>query len=804
MERRFVLFLVLSFALLFGHMTLRGWLNGPRQQGPPQDGPEAEQPGPPEGGKPPEGQPEKPEPNAAAEKPPKPEAAPEEQPGPPPPVAGKAIARQFGTLGSADPDSPYRMLVAWDNKGAVLGRIELSSPRYSDLEDRSGYLGHLMIDRSAIGKNTRGKGCPVQIVGPGTPAAEAGLEAGDLITALDEETIGGVEDLRRVLRTTRPKRSVTLKLLRAGREIACEATLKRRPLEVIRPEADDSRSFPLTLYQITGADIEDVSLADGDQDGSLEIGEELPGLDLRSGNWEVREADRQHVVFGRVLPKWNLEIVKSYRLEEVPDESIQDPDYKAYHLLLDVSIRNLGESERSVAYQLDGPTGLPAEGAWYAHKISRSWGGIGLRDVVVAWDGSDPKLVGCSKIARDDVDGLPWRDHAIDYIGVDAQYFSCVLLPQRDDGSVRLPPTEDPTELWFAQSQPLRVGTVDEKRLNVTNTSCRLVSQIYRLAPAADRDDTLSHRFVVFAGPKKPSLLAQYDGLGELVYYGWFGAIARPMSGLLHFFYGIVHNYGLAILMLTVLVRGLMFPLSRKQALGARKMQELQPEIKRLQEKYKNDMEGRTKAQQELFRKHNYNPFSGCLVLFVQFPVFIALYRSLMVDIELRQAPLLWEGLRWCSNLSAPDMLFDWSGFMPAFITSGRGFLGLGPYFNILPVLTVVLFIMQQKMFMPPATDEKVAQQQKIMQYMMIFIGLMFFKVASGLCVYFIASSLWGLAERKFLPKSTPVASSVKPATRADAKAREKARAKPAVPAQSPSNGDGVAARRKKAKRGKR
>jgi YidC/Oxa1 family membrane protein insertase len=260
-----------------------------------------------------------------------------------------------------------------------------------------------------------------------------------------------------------------------------------------------------------------------------------------------------------------------------------------------------------------------------------------------------------------------------------------------------------------------------------------------------------------------------------------------------------VRNYGLAILMLTVLVRGCMFPLSRKQALGAQKMQELQPEIRRIQEKYKNDMEGRTKAQQELFRKHNYNPFSGCLVLFVQLPIFVALYRSLMVDIELRQAPLLSQGIRWCSNLAAPDMLFDWSGFMPGFLLGW-----LGPYFNLLPILTVVLFIVQQKMFMPPAVDEKAAQQQKMMQYMMVFIGVMFFKVASGLCIYFIASSLWGLAERKLLPKTSSASSVAQPGSRAEAKARDKPPAKPTL-RQALFGRDGTAApgKKRKTRRGK-
>jgi YidC/Oxa1 family membrane protein insertase len=154
--------------------------------------------------------------------------------------------------------------------------------------------------------------------------------------------------------------------------------------------------------------------------------------------------------------------------------------------------------------------------------------------------------------------------------------------------------------------------------------------------------------------------------------------------------------------------------------------------------------------------------------------VFLGLYRALMVSIELRDAPLITNSIRWCSNLAAPDMLYNWSWFMPPFVSTGmNGIFSLGPYFNLLPILTIVLFIGQQKIMMPPAVDEQAAMQQKIMQYMMIFMGLMFFKVASGLCIYFIASSLWGLAERKFLPKPPPPPGS-EPETRAEAKARDK------------------------------
>ncbi|MEC7109861.1 MAG: membrane protein insertase YidC, partial [Planctomycetota bacterium] len=212
-----------------------------------------------------------------------------------------------------------------------------------------------------------------------------------------------------------------------------------------------------------------------------------------------------------------------------------------------------------------------------------------------------------------------------------------------------------------------------------------------------------------------------------------------------------VGNYGIAIIMLTILVRAAMIPISRKAALNAQMMQHLQPEMKRLNEQYKNDMEKRAQAQRELFRRYNYNPAGGCLLMFVQLPIFLGLYRGLNVDIALRGQPLI-PGIQWCSNLAGPDRLFVWESWLP-FLTAKTGFLG--PYFNILPIITVILFLIQQKLFMPPAVDEQTRMTQKMMTYMMVFMGVMFFRVPSGLCIYFITSSTWGIIERKLLPKPT-------------------------------------------------
>src|SRR4029079_1785666 len=184
------------------------------------------------------------------------------------------------------------------------------------------------------------------------------------------------------------------------------------------------------------------------------------------------------------------------------------------------------------------------------------------------------------------------------------------------------------------------------------------------------------------------------------------------------------------------------------------RMQALKPEVERITEKYKTDMQKRSQATQELYRKHKINPLGGCLPMLLQCPVFIGLYRALMIDVELRNSPLLGHAIRWCSNLAAPDMLLDWSPIMPDTANRGLGLLGLGPYLNVLPLVTVSLFLVTQKMTMPPPANEQAEMQQKMMKYMTMFMGLLFYKVASGLCLYFIASSLWGIAERKLLPKA--------------------------------------------------
>src|SRR5262249_32656437 len=162
------------------------------------------------------------------------------------------------------------------------------------------------------------------------------------------------------------------------------------------------------------------------------------------------------------------------------------------------------------------------------------------------------------------------------------------------------------------------------------------------------------------------------------------------------------------------------------------------PEIKKLQEKYKGDRQALAVEQMALYRKHGVHPLGSCWIVLLQMPVFLGLYYALQESIHFRLASFL-----WIKNLAAPDMLFWWTENIPLISSPDAqgtllGFLYLGPFFNLLPVVAVALMIVQQKYLMPPPTDEQQEMQQKMMKYMMIVFGVMFYRVASGLCVYFI------------------------------------------------------------------
>jgi YidC/Oxa1 family membrane protein insertase len=701
-----------------------------------------------------------------------------------------AVPRQRFTLGSLDPNSGYSMLVTFDNRGAAIERIEFSD-HYHDLDDKSGYLGHLALTDAS--RNDGGPGARINIVGPGTPAAIAGLRPGDIIRQINGAAVSQAADVGEyLLGNTRFGDEVSITVRRTvgtqTEDVAVTVKTIRRPLELIRPESNHGAlaidGSPLTdpvgppSYRMTLAQVGETAIAAR----SREI-EALPSL--YDAVWEasVDEAAGQ-ITFTTALSREeladvdsdaSLAITKTFQLARKAEGAAQSP----YHLAFEVAIKNEGNSAEQVAYRLEGPNGLPLEGWWYNTKVHPGWwAGAGARDVAVYGQGhnliGNPLLVSHSA-AELKKNNPPTYDlfvgmkdaRDLGYVAVDAQYFASALLP----GNVL--DRENGRATFAAQSafaMPLNL-LQDRKWAKTTNVSFMVDSPVHEIGPG----ETLRSDYVIFAGPKHPDVLAAYQ-LDPLIEYGWFGWVAKPLRFILEKLYYVVKNFGVAIILLTVMVRLCLLPLGIRQARSAAKMQELQPEMAKIKEKYKDDMEKQAVAQRELFAKHGFNPLGGCLLMVFQLPIFIGLYRCLATDIDLREASLI-PGIDWASNLAAPDQLFRWKEFVFSAIgDEAHGWLG--PFFNVLPLITVALFMVQQKLFAPPAVTEEAKMQQKVMNFMTIFMGVLFYKVPAGLCIYFITSSLWGIAERKFLVKSKPKTDAAPPEPPVAEKKVEKAETK--------------------------
>lgn len=658
------------------------------------------------------------------------------------------------TIGSIDPLSGYSLLVTFTNRGAAIERIELSDPTYRDLEDRTAYIGHLGLEPAD-------RGVRVTCVGNGTPAAVAGIQVGDIITSVGDEPTGNNEAFELARQKFQYGDSLPVTILRDGSSTTLSLASIRRPLEVVRPEQLPNGQNKLQQYSYLMT-LNRIAQRTANY-GEDEIAK-LPSL--LNGYWfsnVTSENGRSVVEFRFPLTASDLkdigvdgelEVVKRFSLGPLPPAGDQNEpqDPRTYHFDFDLEFQNKSENNLELGYRIDGPTGLPLEGWWYSYKTHpTSFAGAGMRDVI--WrpaDGShqfytNPMVTKQLKKWQKNKDENPRNLIIVDnelpqklhYAGVDAQYFTSALLAKS---------SPDAASIILDHLDARALSDVDELRSSRTPITFRADTSTVMVAA----QKSLTHEFEIFAGPKHPDVLTHYD-LDECIVYGWFSAPAKFMGWLLHGFHYIVGSYGIAIILLTILVRACMFPIGRQQAMNAKKMQELTPEIKKIKERYPNDTEKQAKAQQELFRKHNYNPVAGCLPMFLQLPIFIGLYRALSVDIELRQTPLI-PGIEWSSNLASPDMLFRWDSLIP--FEPLTGFAGyLGPYFNLLPVISTGFFLVHQQLFTPPPTDEQQEMQQKVMKFMMLFMLVLFFKVPAGLCIYFITSSAWALTERLLLPK---------------------------------------------------
>lgn len=242
--------------------------------------------------------------------------------------------------------------------------------------------------------------------------------------------------------------------------------------------------------------------------------------------------------------------------------------------------------------------------------------------------------------------------------------------------------------------------------------------------------------YTLYMGPKKLTMLqAAGHDLSRAVDYGWLTVIAQPMLWLLNFFHSFTHNYGVAIILLTIVIKAVFWPVTQKGMKSMKNMQKLQPKITKLREKFKKDPAAMNREMMNLYKTYKVNPMGGCLPMVIQIPFFFALYRVLMQAIELRHAPFM----LWINDLSMPDRL--WLGFDI-------------PWLHGLPVLTLLMgasMFLQQKMTPTPTADPT---QLRIMQWLPIIFTFMFINFASGLVLYWFINNLLTMLQQYLINRS--------------------------------------------------
>jgi YidC/Oxa1 family membrane protein insertase len=249
----------------------------------------------------------------------------------------------------------------------------------------------------------------------------------------------------------------------------------------------------------------------------------------------------------------------------------------------------------------------------------------------------------------------------------------------------------------------------------------------------------LQYNYQVYFGPKKMAdLIEAGHDLERVVNFGWFDKLAKPALFLLNFFYGYVGNYGISIILVTILIKLLFWPIAQKGLKSMKNMQKIQPKMAKLKEKYKNDKTRLNEEMMILYKTYKVNPVGGCLPMVLQIPVFFALYKVLLQAIELRHAPFM----LWITDLSAPDRLM----------------IGLDiPYLGGIPVLTLLMgasMFLQQKMT-PTPVDKT---QAKIMMFLPVIFTFMFLNFASGLVLYWFINNLLSIVQQHIINKQAAAA----------------------------------------------
>ena len=484
--------------------------------------------------------------------------------------------------------------------------------------------------------------------------------------------------------------------------------------------------------------------------------------------YKEEESSESNIVFEGNLHPW-LKVRKTISV---------DPG--AYNFDVELEFTNLTDSDLEFSYRVRGAAGIERETlqnrsiatavGWSKQGKDKASHLAAAKIVKIEDQAENADQRGDPQKRDDELEALRNKSTSIRWAGTVSQYFVVLTKPGHHDRieSVESRSIVD-TDMLEGRGR-WQFGTIPPKQERVRaqlarSNACAVIH--YKAVKLAPRG-TASRTYKFVSAPKLDKVLERYgDGMTKAIRFGVFPSVSRLLLAILKFFHWIIPNYGIAILLLTLVVKIVLHPLLRKSQVSMHKMQQLSPKLQELRKQFGNDRQRMGQEQMALFKKYGVHPMSGCFPMLLQLPVFLALFGTLRSAVELRQAMFI---PGWITDLSRPDTIFHLPFYLPILQWNEV---------NVLPFLMLVSWLMNQK-FTPKSTDPQAQQQQKMMQWMPVVFTFMLYRMASGLLLYWTASSAFGILEQWHIRRSL---AGVKLRPVAEEKARTKrAKRAPAVP----------------------
>jgi YidC/Oxa1 family membrane protein insertase len=460
--------------------------------------------------------------------------------------------------------------------------------------------------------------------------------------------------------------------------------------------------------------------------------------DLSDVNWALVSSDSASATYQTIIKDHDKPAVQIDKTFTVPRRDVTDGSH-GFEITVTQNFTNLSDKPIRVQAAIAGPTLPPRES-------DRSED----RQFIAGYD--DEKAVETNVATPTEyTKDKPTKDLvAIDkrpmlWIGTDSAYFDAIARPTSLTPPVKI-------------AAAIITGTNVDAPTDQRSAALSIQSEEFNLNPTAQTSIDLK----VFLGPKKRDLLKNdyyiiyprsYDKTlvtsGGMCGFLTFQPLINLLYGILWFFHLIFRDWGIAIICLVLLVRTLLHPITKKSQVNMMSMGKMGPEIERLKKKHGDNKDELNKAMMEFYKTQGFTPILGCLPMFLQTPIWIALWSALQSTFDLRQAPFLRFGsihLTWIKDLSHPDALVAFAHPVP--LLFGITLRGI----NVLPLLLGVMFFIQQKFQpQPPSQTPEQIQQRKMMQWMTLLFPLMLYGGPSGLNLYILTSTSIGIIESKII-----------------------------------------------------